>query len=199
MTKPVWNRCLEAAPRLTRLLVLDECGEVFVAKVRYDRPGTFLYRTHENFIKSKHKIIDTVMDSEEVKSMVACDEPWEEVFSHNWTSWQRNFDAKPVAWIVEPPLPSRLPTLSDLERQILSAWEHCHWDMAILAFAAVADRARIDQKRVRRIVRALTRKEALKYCRTSWTEDGQTGGAGYQPTKIGWQLISCDLFLPERK
>jgi len=199
MTKPVWNYDLKAAPRLTRLLILDECGEVFVAKVSCDLPGHFLYRMHTNHIQSKHRIVKAKMDGKPVLARVSVGEPWKEVFEHNWISYQRNFDFKPIAWMAEPALPSRLPALSDLERQILSGWEHCHWDMAIMSFAGVAHRSGVEQKRVRRIVRALTRKDVLQYCQTSWTEDGQTGGAGYQPTKIGWQLISCELFLPDRK
>lgn len=84
---------------------------------------------------------------------------------------------------------SETQKLCGFEKQAFSAWAETDPDFDILSFRSVAQRANMPQAKVRRAVRGLARKGLAKYCRSSWTDDGEPYGAGYGLTQAGRAML----------
>jgi hypothetical protein len=79
------------------------------------------------------------------------------------------------------------------EARAITAWRETQPDFDVIGFAAIAERAEMDPKKVRRAVRGLARKGLAKFHRTSWTDDGDPHGAGYGLTAEGRAMIDAAL------
>lgn len=77
------------------------------------------------------------------------------------------------------------------EAKAFSAWKDTPADFDVISFETVANRAEMDISKVRRAVRGLARKGLARFCRVSWTDEGQPHGAGYGLTKEGRDLLSA--------
>lgn len=86
---------IETAPKDGEFLARQE-GEIYVA--RYSDDGRLCYRTHKLNVQSRYAVIETKMNGDQVKALVEIDKPWAEMFSHDWTFWERGFDFSPSQW-----------------------------------------------------------------------------------------------------
>jgi hypothetical protein len=78
-------------------------------------------------------------------------------------------------------------SISGREMQALNALAGSYGgDFDCLRFSAIAKRAAIDPKHVRRSVRALARKGLAEYVKGLWNEDGEPAGSGYRCTEAGF-------------
>ncbi|MFD1328254.1 hypothetical protein [Mycoplana ramosa] len=79
--------------------------------------------------------------------------------------------------------------LHGYEAKAMQAWRDASEEFGVLCFRAIATRAEIDASKVRRAVRGLARKGLVEFVRSSFTEDGETYGAGYKPTAAGLAIL----------
>jgi hypothetical protein len=84
---------------------------------------------------------------------------------------------------------AELPRLSEIETDVLSAWESVYVGFGF-GFAVAAERCATPRHQIRRAVRALARKGALEYCRCLWDDDdGTPKGGGYTLTELGREIL----------
>jgi hypothetical protein len=85
--------------------------------------------------------------------------------------------------------------LSERERAALvvldGAADDCD-DFCYLHFKTIATRSGLDQKVIRRTVRALARKGFAEYGKGLWTDDGEPAGSGYCCTEAGRDFLAAE-------
>lgn len=80
--------------------------------------------------------------------------------------------------------------LSETELKVLMCWENTSDDCNVFSFATASRESGVERTKIRRSVRALSRKGLLYYVRCSWSDEGEMMGAGYAPTDHGYKEIS---------
>lgn len=95
-------RPIETAPKDGRPFLARQDGEVFVARYTKEAVQRLCFRTHSLRVMSKYRIVNAELDGAQVKAQVPVDEPWTEVFEHNWTLWTKGFEFSPTEWIEMP-------------------------------------------------------------------------------------------------
>lgn len=85
--------------------------------------------------------------------------------------------------------PSAFPGLSANEKQAMTAWMGCDEDYGYLSFSGVAARSSLAPNLVRRTVRALARKQMLKFGKGLWSDEGEMRGSGYGLTSAGQSYV----------
>lgn len=92
-------RPIETAPTDRPFLAMQD-GEIYHAMFSEDR--RLMFRTHDLWCPSEHRIVDAKMDGKKVEARVLISEGPEQ-FKHSWTLWTRGFDFAPTHW---RPLPA---------------------------------------------------------------------------------------------
>lgn len=85
----------------------------------------------------------------------------------------------------------RLPKLSKLEQQALTAW--FHGSDLFFTFRAIHNLSKVPEHQVRRAVRALARKGYARFGRGLFNDDGEAVGSGYGLTKAGQNLLAQSI------
>ncbi len=85
------------------------------------------------------------------------------------------------------------PKLTSEQRKVLRALEsyadgYCG-DFGYVGFGPLARRTKMPRKTVRRVVRALARKNLAHFARGLFTEDGTVAGSGYCCTRAGAEAL----------
>lgn len=75
--------------------------------------------------------------------------------------------------------------LTQLQRQLLTAWRGTNEEFGCLSFRTIARRSGVQRDLVRRVTRALARKGLAQFHRGLWTDGGEPAGSGYGLTALG--------------
>lgn len=96
---------IESAPKDGSPFFIQQDGEIFVARYTRDLVPRLCYRMHGLRVESQYRIVKTEMDGRVVEAQVPINQPWREVYEHNWVMWTRGYQFSPAQWAPIPPRP----------------------------------------------------------------------------------------------
>lgn len=79
--------------------------------------------------------------------------------------------------------------LSKAETEVFKAWDGVPHDFGYLSFRSAAERSGVEHCKIRRAVRAISRKGLLQFEKGLWNDDGSLYGAGYGLTDAGREYL----------
>lgn len=79
---------------------------------------------------------------------------------------------------------------SKTEEMVLIAWDNCDPDYGYFSFSLIATKSGVEKHRIRRAVRALSRKGFLQFAKGLTDEDGEFRGSGYGLTQDGFNFLN---------
>ena len=91
-------RPIETAPKDGTAFLVAQDGEVFVARYTRDYIPRLCYRMHSLRVESAYRVITIDLDGQKVEAQVPINQPWREIYEHNWVLWTRGFKIAPTEW-----------------------------------------------------------------------------------------------------